>query len=234
MKVRIKFEKRGNLRFIGHLDLMRYFQKANRRADLPIAYSEGFSPHQIMSFAAPLSMGVESTAEYADFKLTDEAQITSEEAVRRMNREMAEGLKVLSFLRIPDDAGNCMSTMFAADYRVWFPDHTRFTPEETGLLREACRKLLKEKEIPVIREGKKGPKEVDIRPMLYRAEANEDGLFFQVAQGSAANLKPEFAVGALEELSEASFLKEWRPRFIRTELYDRDMRTLESYGESLV
>ena len=89
MKVRIKFEKRGSLRFIGHLDLMRYFQKANRRADLPIAYSEGFSPHQIMSFAAPLSMGVESTAEYADFKLTDEAQITSEEAVRRMNREMA-------------------------------------------------------------------------------------------------------------------------------------------------
>ena len=116
MKVRIKFEKRGNLRFIGHLDLMRYFQKANRRADLPIAYSEGFSPHQIMSFAAPLSMGVESTAEYADFKLTDDAQITSEEAVRRMNQEMAEGLKVLSFLRIPDDAGNCMSTMFAALY----------------------------------------------------------------------------------------------------------------------
>ena len=74
MKVRIKFEKRGNLRFIGHLDLMRYFQKANRRAGLPIAYSEGFSPHQIMSFAAPLSMGVESTAEYADFKLTDNAR----------------------------------------------------------------------------------------------------------------------------------------------------------------
>ena len=99
MKVRIKFEKRGNLRFIGHLDLMRYFQKANRRADLPIAYSEGFSPHQIMSFAAPLSMGVESTAEYADFKLTDEAQITSEEAVLRMNREMFD---FIQYLRKPD------------------------------------------------------------------------------------------------------------------------------------
>ena len=87
MKVRIKFEKRGNLRFIGHLDLMRYFQKANRRAGLPIAYSEGFSPHQIMSFAAPLSMGVESTAEYADFKLTvqspngDEIPVTQETLV---------------------------------------------------------------------------------------------------------------------------------------------------------
>lgn len=233
MKVRIKFEKRGNLRFIGHLDLMRYFQKANRRAGLPIAYSEGFSPHQIMSFAAPLSMGVESTAEYADFKLTDDAQITSEEALLRMNREMAEGLKVLSFLRIPDDAGNCMSTMFAADYKVRFPDHPRFSPEETEKLQAACRELMGKKMIPVIRESKKGPKEVDIRPMLFRAEAEEDGLFFRVAQGSAANLKPEFAVGALEEMPGAEFLKQWRPRYIRTELYDREMRTLESYGEPL-
>ncbi|MBQ7536158.1 MAG: DUF2344 domain-containing protein [Stomatobaculum sp.] len=233
MKVRIKFEKRGNLRFIGHLDLMRYFQKANRRAELPIAYSEGFSPHQIMSFAAPLSMGVESTGEYADFKLTDDAKITSEEAVRRMNREMAEGLKILSFLKIPDDAGNCMSTMFAADYRVWFPEHLRFLPEETKALSTACRELLQKKEILMIREGKKGSKEVDIRPMLFRAEADEDGLFFQVAQGSAANLKPEFALSALEELESAAFLREWRPRFVRTELYDSKMRTLESYGEPL-
>lgn len=233
MKVRIKFEKRGNLRFIGHLDLMRYFQKANRRAGLPIAYSEGFSPHQIMSFAAPLSMGVESTAEYADFKLTDNARITSEEAVLRMNREMAEGLKILSFLRIPDEAGNCMSTMFAADYRVWFPVHPHFLAKETEELQSACLELMKKKEIPVIREGKKGTKEVDIRPMLYRAEADEDGLFFKVAQGSAANLKPEFAVGALQALPGAEFLKQWRPRYIRTELYDREMRTLESYGEPL-
>ena len=59
MKVRIKFSKLGNMRFIGHLDIMRYFQKAMRRAKIPIKYSEGFSPHQIMSFASPLSIGVE-------------------------------------------------------------------------------------------------------------------------------------------------------------------------------
>ena len=53
MKVRIKFSKYGALRFIGHLDVMRYFQKAIRRAEIDIAYSEGFSPHQIMSFASP-------------------------------------------------------------------------------------------------------------------------------------------------------------------------------------
>ena len=51
MKIRIKFSKQGAMKFIGHLDTMRYFQKAMRRADVDIRYSEGFSPHQIMSFA---------------------------------------------------------------------------------------------------------------------------------------------------------------------------------------
>ena len=60
MKIRIKFSKYGNMKFIGHLDVMRYFQKAIRRADVDIRYSGGFSPHQIMSFAAPLGVGITS------------------------------------------------------------------------------------------------------------------------------------------------------------------------------
>lgn len=60
MKIRIKFRKYGVMKFIGHLDMMRYFQKAMRRAEIDIAYSEGFSPHQIMSFAAPLGVGITS------------------------------------------------------------------------------------------------------------------------------------------------------------------------------
>ena len=55
MKVRVKFSKYGPVKFIGHLDVMRYFQKAIRRAEIDVAYSEGFSPHQKLSFAAPLS-----------------------------------------------------------------------------------------------------------------------------------------------------------------------------------
>ena len=54
MKIRVKFKKWGCMKFIGHLDMMRYFQKAVRRADIDIRYSEGYSAHQIMSFAAPL------------------------------------------------------------------------------------------------------------------------------------------------------------------------------------
>ena len=70
MKVRIKFSKNGPLKFIGHLDVMRYFQKAIRRSSIPIAYSEGFNPHQIMSFASPLSVGHTSQGEYMDIEVT--------------------------------------------------------------------------------------------------------------------------------------------------------------------
>lgn len=234
MKARIKFEKQGNLRFIGHLDLMRYFQKANRRAGIPIAYSEGFSPHQIMSFAAPLSMGVESTAEYADFKLRDDAVMTSEEAVRRLNGEMAEGLRILSFLRIPDDTPNCMSTMYAADYRAWFPEVPQLSGGELSGLSEAVKTLLDRTELTVMREGKKGVKEVDIRPMIHSLRAEQDGLYLCIAQGSAANLKPETVLQALCALPGASFLRELKHRYTRTELYDKDMRTLESYGEPIL
>ena len=61
------------MKFIGHLDIMRYFQKAIRRANIPIAFSGGFSPHMIMSFAAPLGVGVTSAGEYFDMELTDDS-----------------------------------------------------------------------------------------------------------------------------------------------------------------
>lgn len=68
MKIRIKFSKQGAMKFIGHLDTMRYFQKAMRRADVDIRYSEGFSPHQIMSFAAPLGVGLTGSGELSGYR----------------------------------------------------------------------------------------------------------------------------------------------------------------------
>ena len=70
LKVRIKFRKYGAMKFIGHLDMMRYFQKAMRRAGIPIAFSGGYSPHMIMSFANPLGVGLTSEGEYFDIELT--------------------------------------------------------------------------------------------------------------------------------------------------------------------
>ena len=72
LKIRIKFRKQGSMKFVGHLDMMRYFQKAMRRADVKIRYSEGFSPHQIMSFAAPLGVGITSNGEYLDIEANED------------------------------------------------------------------------------------------------------------------------------------------------------------------
>ena len=89
MKIRIKFQKQGTVRFIGHLDVMRYFQKVMRRAEVDIRYSEGFSPHQIMSFASPLSVGLISHAEYVDIDVNSSGNSTG--MVRRLNEVSAEG-----------------------------------------------------------------------------------------------------------------------------------------------
>ena len=89
------------MKFIGHLDIMRYFQKAIRRAEIPIAFTSGYSPHMIMSFANPLGVGLTSDGEYFDIELTE--AIDSKTAVKRMNEVSIEGIEIISFRKIPDD-----------------------------------------------------------------------------------------------------------------------------------
>ncbi len=116
MKVRIKFSKHGPLRFIGHLDIMRYFQKVFRRADVDIAFSGGFSPHPIMSFAMALSVGVESNGEYLDIEMN--SPIEMEDLKNTLNASMGEGVCIESCILLPDDAGNAMASVAAAGYYV--------------------------------------------------------------------------------------------------------------------
>ena len=92
MKVRIKFTKTGHMKFVGHLDTMRYFQKAIRRAGLPVAFSGGYSPHMILSFAAPLGVGTTSLGEYFDMELTE--ALSTDAIEQRLNAVMV----VLSFV----------------------------------------------------------------------------------------------------------------------------------------
>ena len=118
MKLRIKFAKYGALKFIGHLDVMRFFQKAVRRADIDIAYTGGFSPHQIMSFAAPLGVGLESNGEYMDIEVN--SVTSSKDMLEALNRQMVEGIHVLEVKMLPDDAGNAMASVAAAAYSIGF------------------------------------------------------------------------------------------------------------------
>ena len=155
MKVRIKFAKYGTMKFIGHLDLMRFFQKAMRRSGIDISFTEGMSPHMIMSFAAPLGLGTEGMAEYADIQIG--SPVSTAEALARLNRVSVEGIEFLDFLQIREGkAGKAMSLVTAADYAVEMPP-----------VRGSWQEFLAQSEILSEKETKKGLKKVDIKPLIY-------------------------------------------------------------------
>ena len=191
MKVRVKFSKEGAVKFIGHLDVMRYFQKAIRRAGIDVAYSEGFSPHMIMSFAAPLGVGVTSTGEYFDMELRSIS--SSRQLTERFNAVMAEGIRVLSVREIPEGKAHAaMSLVAGADYLVAFRPGKGLAEGWEDRVEE----FLAQPEIVILRKTKRSEKETDIRPWIYRMEAREDSIFLQLAAGSVHNLKPELVLEA--------------------------------------
>ena len=98
MKIRIKFKKWGCMKFIGHLDMMRFFQKAIRRANIDIKYSEGYSAHQIMSFAAPLGVGITSDGEYFDIEVLSTE--SSQKSLDALNAQMVDGVEVTGYARL--------------------------------------------------------------------------------------------------------------------------------------
>ena len=131
MIFRIRFAKYGVVKFIGHLDVMRYFQKAVRRSLLPIKYSQGFNPHQLMVFAQPLGVGVTSDGEYMDIETEDtdsKGNPMSEELARTMlSSALTEGFEIVSLRQIPWDEGtkhpeNAMALIAGADYMVSLKD----------------------------------------------------------------------------------------------------------------
>lgn len=182
MKVRVKFSKQGNMKFIGHLDVMRYFQKAIRRAGIDIAYTEGLSPHMIMSFASPLGVGLTSDAEYLDIELR--TPVFPQKAIDALNRVGVDGIEVTGFYQIPDGKANkAMTLVAAADYVVQFreghdPETLLRKSGESAFpnagsmpvwpgLAAAVSDFYARRQIPVWKETKKSAKEVDIRPMIY-------------------------------------------------------------------
>jgi radical SAM-linked protein len=191
MEIRIKFAKYDTMKFISHLEVMRYFQKAIRRSGLDVAYTEGFNPHQIMSFAAPLGVGQTSESEYFDIELSEE--INMEEAVVHLNQVMVEGIDVVNMVPISDDKKQTgMSIVAAADYLSSIK--TGSFPENW---KEQVSSFIDQPTIMVVKKTKKSEKEVDIKPMIYQLEVRDDSVYMQVATGSVENLKPELVMQAL-------------------------------------
>ena len=93
MKLEVMFCKKGRLKYISHLDIVRLFQRTIRRAGLPVTLSQGFTPHYKIGFSNALKLGVESEGELAVFSIDN--WMDPEEFKNRMNEKLPEGIKVL-------------------------------------------------------------------------------------------------------------------------------------------
>lgn len=212
MKTRMRFVKCGSMKFIGHLDCMRFFQKAIRRAKLDVAYSKGYSPHQLMSFASPLGVGVTSDGEYIDVEFYSLPDLSLPELVIYLNQFMTDEIFVTDIEIMPDGFKNSMSLLIAADYMV--------VEKETGVFPENWQEkwlsFMEQQEIVIEKKTKKSVKEVDIKPHILAwdfsldAFAGKNGenygtlhcdyegnsLFMRLTSGSETNIKPELVMQA--------------------------------------
>lgn len=197
MRVRIKFSKFGLLKYIGHLDTMRFFQKIMKRAGIPIAYSNGMSPHQIMSFALPLGIGDESEGEYLDIELTE--SVDKNKAVCDLNDTSAFGIKILSFKYLPENALNAMASVEAADYKISFKENhiSNFDGKFSDFINRDS--------IFVIKKTKKNEALVDIKPFIFNYSVEDDSLFLRLKCGSVDNTKPELVMKAFCEFIGITF-----------------------------
>ena len=211
MKVRVKYAKTGPLKFISHLDVMRYFQKSIRRAGLDIAYSTGLSPHQIISFAAPMPLMLTSVAEYFDAEFV--SLPGHDEFLQRLNAAGTVNMQVLDAAVLPDRTLNSMAAVTASSYLVTLTE--KGEQEIADLWRkkypEVMDEMLGNPEIVVVKKTKKKEEPTDIRPMIHTMSCDpvdiyecgpdmtitdtdgivRTGIYMLLAAGSKINLRPE-------------------------------------------
>ncbi len=172
--------------YIGHLDLMTFFQRALKRAELPIAYSQGFNPHQQMSFAVPLSLGSYGYGEYVDIELKE--PVEEKEIISRLNSVMNKGLVITQARRLNEGEKTGAAIVTSADYRVTLPIKLKNTDD-------VIQALLASDKMEIERTSKRKTKLVNIRPDIFSLSVDNSGdntvLNMRIATGSANNLKAE-------------------------------------------
>lgn len=232
--LRVKFRRGDEVKFISHLDLMKVFERAIRRARLPIAYSQGFNPHPGMVFGLPLSVGVTSDAEYGDFEITDD-EMAVQEFVDRLNGQLPQGIEILSAKK-KGTKQNIMATIAASEYVVIVGSPAECTEKS---LKAAVNKYLAQNEIVVKKRTKTGVKDTNIRDMIFDLSCalqpcgsfNIIRFTALVSAGSKANLKPDLLI---ESFCNFLGIEYEIDRIHRTKLFVRSQDQLLDPMEELV
>ena len=213
---RILFEKTGNGIYISHLDLMRLFQRAFKRAGLNLKHTQGFSPRAMVSIALPLSVGVESRCEILDYELVGQ-ELSDGEVMERLNRALPAGVRVLAAYDSPRKPRDL--THLDVAIRL---EYDKVVPEGTV---DAIRQLFARERVIVTKRGKNGPVDQDIIPMISGLDIQEisDQELELTARVCAQNpsLNPQQMVTAIEKE-----LPQCKPDFTR--IFRREV--LDSQG----
>lgn len=196
MKMRVQYAKEGKLRFLSHLDVQRTLVRAFRRSGLPVAYTQGFSPHPKISFGTALATGVSSEGEFFDLELTE--PVEPEVFVSTLNNVLPEGLRVAAAREAVERRESLMALLNAAKYRLTL---------ELGMacpqaLRAAAAAFLEREAVMIYREGKKGRVPVDIRTKVYELTVEADSRLLATVQNSLeGSLKPAELLEGLKLLA---------------------------------
>ena len=182
MRVRVRYRKQGRLRFIGAIDVGRLWERALRRADLPIAYSEGFSPHPKVSFTDALSLGYASEGEYAE--LTFAGPIHVDSAIAALNAAFPEGMAVTAAVVTQDGAPRFAKSLVASTWDVEYPAGADLERAVAGVRGDTP--------LIVSRERKGEAVDTDIRPAL--ADISADANLLRVTVVHADHLPQDVAV----------------------------------------
>lgn len=183
-KYTVKYAKRGNAKYISHLDFLRTIGRAMRRAELPLKYSEGFNPHPLISFAAPISVGILSECELFRAELTED--IPCKEFRNRLNAALTPELFILDVTAENVD----FTAIAAADYVI----EAEFPPSEDEL--DA---FMSSNEILIEKKTKKGIKETDIKADIFSIFVNDNIITATLKTGDGGSLKPMLLVSAAEK-----------------------------------
>jgi radical SAM-linked protein len=187
MRIRITFTKQGPLRYTGHLDLHKLWERAARRAELPLAYSQGFHPQPKMNMAAALPLGFSSRCEVMDLKL--EHDISLDDLPTRLNETLPSGLQVVDVQQVDERAPALQTQVMSAEYEV-----TLMEAIETTELNRRIDSVIESKAIPRERRGKM----YDLRPLIEELRLLSDSkVFMRLRSREGATGRPEEVLDVL-------------------------------------
>lgn len=183
-RVRVCYSKTGNLRFIGHLDTQRMFERALRRSTLPIRYTQGFSKHIRLNLASALPLGFIGSAEMLDFWL--DAPLDTQEIREKLQKSLPAEIRILELYQVDNSLPSLQGSLVSSDYKITLPE------DEFADFQQKWETLLSQPEFPITRRERT----LDYKKLILGHELRVDSLTkitlkLNLSSTPGANARPD-------------------------------------------